>query len=234
MTTAEERLRREIAEFLHGRVQTRLVIAWHRLGELQELMDTDPVKARELLATVREEIDQIRERDVRQASHLLHPSIIQVGLVPAVRSLATRFEEHFDIRLEIDPEMEDLDSPIENRIPEQIRLAAYRVLEDAINNVYRHAEARAVKIDIRVAPKNQLAVSVRDDGHGFDTANFQPGLGIGSIAARVGQVGGTWEISSTIGGGTVLSAQLPLSEEEPLDPRPQTRVPIGVHSIAGG
>ena len=92
MASAEEGLRKEIAEMLHGKVQTSLLVAWHRLGECEGLLEKDPSEAKALLQEIREELDRIREREVREASHSLHPSVIRVGLLPAVRTLLESFE----------------------------------------------------------------------------------------------------------------------------------------------
>jgi signal transduction histidine kinase len=215
ITAAEERQRQEIAELLHGRVQTSLLVAWHRLGLCEGLLDHDPATARTLIAEVRQQIDHIREHEVREASHLLHPSIIQVGLVPAVRSLAERFHESFDADLQVDPALATLDDPAENRLPPHLRLAAYRVIEEALNNCYRHAGARHVSLCLRATPEQELHLTIQDDGCGFDPARLRPGLGFSSIADRVGQVGGLWKITSAPGAGTTLSITLPLRPPEP-------------------
>jgi signal transduction histidine kinase len=210
ITAAEERLRREIAELLHGRVQTRLLVAWHRLGECEQLLEHSPAQARTLLREVRAQLDEIREREVREASHLLHPAIIRVGLGPAIRSLAARFQEHLRVVVQQDPALAPLDDPAQNQIPEPVRLAAYRFVEEALNNVWRHAAARTVTIALERAGERQLAVRVQDDGQGFDPAQLHPGLGLSAIAARVAQVGGTWQLTSAAGQGTCLSAVFPL------------------------
>lgn len=210
ITVAEENLRREIAEMLHGRVQSRLVVAWHQLGQCEVLMNTDPKEAQKLLAHVRQEIDQIREHEIREASHLLHPSIIQVGLLPAVRSLIDRFVPNFKVALHIDPKLTKLDDPANNRIEEDVRLVGYRVLEEAFSNIYRHAQATRVDVSLAVGSDQQLGIVVLDDGAGFDANASRQGLGLNSIAARVGQSNGTWTISSAPGKGTRLSTFLPL------------------------
>src|SRR5439155_22872993 len=136
ITTADDRLRREIAELLHSRVLTRLLVVWTRLGQCADRIAADPAAAVEILRQVRAEVDQIGEREIRRAVYLLHPSVIRVGLVPAVRSLLTRFEESLASELRVDPAVAELDDPANNRISEPLRLATYRVLEEAINNVY--------------------------------------------------------------------------------------------------
>lgn len=209
--TAEETLRREIAELLHGSLQTKLLLVWHQLGQCEQLVGGDPAAAQALLAAARAEIDLIREQDVREASHLLHPSIIRVGLVPAVRSLARRFEQQMRISLTVDPALAELDDPAANQLPEPLRLAVYRVTEEALANAYRHAAAGAVEISLVLDRDHAIALSVRDNGAGFDPNKVVPGLGLSSVAGRVDQFGGHWQVSSAPGEGTSLSAVFPLA-----------------------
>lgn len=212
ITAAEERTKRNIAEMLHGRVQTRLLVAWHRLGECEKLVGTDCATALALLQEVRDEIDQIREQDVRQASHLLHPSIIRVGLVPAVRSLVRSFESRFQLVVNLDPRLESLDSPLHNAIPTSCRLTAYRAIEEALNNALRHAKPSKVEISLGLDADGQLRVEIADDGVGFDKSKLVMGLGLESIAGRVDQEGGSWDIVSAPGQGTRLSVKLPIDD----------------------
>src|SRR5207237_8717540 len=111
-----------------------------------------------LVRELRDEVDRIREKEVRQASHLLHPSIIRVGLVPAVRSLATRYEDYYRILLDIDPAVTELDHPSLNRTPPPVRLASYRVIEEALSNVQRHARAGLVEIAIELIEADCLEI----------------------------------------------------------------------------
>lgn len=219
---SDEHLRREIAELLHGRVQTRLLMAWHRIGQCEALWTADPHQARALLAQARDEIDQVREHEVRWVSHLLHPAIIRVGLLPALRSLASSFQEHFSAAIEVDPSVAQLDYPAENRLPEPLRLLAYRVVEEALNNVYRHAGASRVEINVGAAAGPCLQIVVRDDGRGFEPAAVKPGLSLTNIAARVAQAGGSWHLASAIGAGTTLTAVFPFDVRSP-DERPAVK-----------
>ncbi|MCI0441164.1 MAG: hypothetical protein L0177_18840 [Chloroflexi bacterium] len=209
IVASEESLRKRIAELLHGRVQTRLLVVWHRLGEIQKLLNTEMDRARSLTEDIRNEIDQIREQEVREASHLLHPSIVSLGLVPAIRSLAASFERAFSIAIEVDPDLARLDDPVENKIPESIRLLAYRVLEEGLNNIYKHAQATKVEISLAVDSEHYIGIELRDNGRGFQMEQLKPGLGLVSIADRVGVAGGAWRISSELGSGTTLRVRLP-------------------------
>ena len=212
ITAAEERLRREIAEMLHSRVQSKLLVAGHQLGRVQALMDTDEHAAKKLLAETQNDIDEIREREIRNASHLLHPSIIRVGLIPAVRSLLGRFEDFFRVSLEVDPALARIDNIVENELPEDLRLTAYRCVEEALNNIQRHARARLAEIKLQLLDGHELGLLITDDGQGFDSSQHQAGLGLHSIGGRVSQLGGTWQLTSEVGQGTRLEIRLPLVE----------------------
>jgi signal transduction histidine kinase len=211
ITEAEERLRRELSEVLHSRVQNRLLMVWYRLEECQDLLGRDPAAAGRLIAEVRDQLDEIREKDVRELSHRLHPSIIRAGLLPALETLAEEMPR-LDIAIVPDSDVEALDHSSHNGISETVRLTAYRVVEEALGNVAKHAQTTHVEIALHLVDGN-LAIRVRDEGRGFDPQTLRPGLGLGSIAARVERMRGHWTISSTLGQGTNLSVLLPCSVE---------------------
>jgi signal transduction histidine kinase len=210
ITAAEERLRREIAELLHSRVQSKLLVAAHQLGQAVGVMDTDPAEAKRLLNLSQEQLDDIREREIREASHLLHPSIIRIGLAPAVRSLVSRFENLFRVSLEVDTRLAKLDGIVENQLPEDLRLTAYRAVEEALTNIARHAHASLVHISLSVTPEEQMLIRIVDDGVGFDSTQLRTGLGLSSIDGRVNQLGGSWRLASHVGEGSALEWSLPL------------------------
>jgi signal transduction histidine kinase len=210
---AEERLRREIAEVLHSRVQNRLLMVWYRLEECQELVQRDPAAAEREIGDIRDLVDQIREQDVRELSHRLHPSIIRAGLIPALETLVEDFPRP-EAHLHTDRRVEEVDNPSHGGLPESIRLTAYRVVEEALANVARHASADRADVALSLVD-GSLRVEVRDNGIGFDTRAMRTGLGLGAIAARVERVGGTWSIDSSQGTGTRLTVRLPLSVDQP-------------------
>jgi signal transduction histidine kinase len=212
ITQAEERLRRELSEVLHSRVQNRLLMVWYRLEEAQALMASDPAAAAQLVAEIRQQVDDIREQDVRELSHRLHPSIIRAGLLPALESLTEDFPR-LEIAIDADPQVRELDNAARNAIPEAVRLTAYRVVEESLGNIVKHAEANHVDVHLSV-DRGELSIVVADNGRGFDVHAVRPGLGLGSIAARVGSIGGQWSIESAPGRGSRVSVLLPLSAEQ--------------------
>lgn len=217
MISAEERVRRDVAALLHGQVQTQLLVAWHRLGLADELMERDPTGARELVLQVRDQIDDIREHGIREASHRLHPGILDVSLLPAVRSLAATFEDLFDVELTSGPELAAYDDPGDNRLSPDLRLAIYRVIEEALGNTAKHAGATRSWVRLDVI-ESTLQVTIADDGGGIDTKAIRGGLGLRSMSQHVGAMGGTVHIGNRDGGGVEVLARFPL-DAAPLRPR---------------
>src|SRR5262249_49128706 len=151
----------------------------------------------------------IREQDVRELSHRLHPSIIRAGLLPALETLAEE-APRLEVTVTADAAVHTLDDAAANGIPEAVRLTAYRVVEEALGNVVKHANAGHVEVHLAMSSRG-LELQVRDDGRGFELQSPRPGLGLGSIAARVGRLGGRWSISSVPGHGALVEVVLPLS-----------------------
>lgn len=217
MISAEERVRRDVAALLHGQVQTQLLVAWHRLGLADELMERDPLGARELVVQVRDQIDDIREHGIREASHRLHPGVLDVGLLPAVRSLAATFEDLFDVELTSGPELAAYDDPGDNRLSPDLRLAIYRVIEEALGNCAKHSRATQAWVRLDVVDSS-LQVTIGDDGVGIDIKAIRGGLGLRSMSQHVGAMGGTVHIGNREGGGVEVLARFPL-DAAPLRPR---------------
>jgi signal transduction histidine kinase len=201
LDAAQERLRAQVAELLHGRVQTRLLLVHHRLARAEQLWQEDSSRALQQLSEARELLDHVREQDVRRASHLLHPPTLRVGLGAALAALARELESELTIELKVDEGVESL--------PSERRLTAYRVVEEALANVVRHAEAKHVTVEVASEGADGVQLTVCDDGRGFDPAALTPGLGLSSIAGRVVEAGGSWRIDSSPGGGATLTARLP-------------------------
>ena len=213
VTEAEERLRREVADLLHGRVQTRLVIASYKLAQYEQQAAQGVGEAAALVAAVKQEIDALCDQDIRQATLLLHPGVIKMGLVPALHLLGERVEPALRVHVNPSEAVVVLDDPLENALAEGLRLAAYRIVEEALSNVLRHAGAEPVWVDLSVKTDGQgrsLTLRVRDDGVGLDATVLRPGLGLSSVDGRVREFSGTWAIEGAPSAGTTLTARLPL------------------------
>ncbi len=212
LARADEHVRRDAAEVLHGRVQSRLLASQVRIERATHLLDTDPAAAIAELTDVVAVLEDLRVNDIRFTSHQLHPPTIRISLMSALRSLIATFEGSFavDVDLRAAPEVTALDDPTAGALDEPTRLVLYRALEEALQNSYRHGRATSVQVDLSVLPGARLQLRVSDNGVGFSPDDFTIGLGVASLAARVEDQGGAWWISSSPGGGTTLTAVVPL------------------------
>ncbi|MDA0799346.1 MAG: hypothetical protein O2884_11840 [Chloroflexi bacterium] len=208
---ANEAVRRDIAETLHGPVQTPLLVADFTLSQASALVDGAPSQAKEAIAEARRRIDGVREREIREISHLLHPSVIKLGLAPAIRSLASRFQPIMDVHLDIDSVLDGVGSQSEVDVAMEMRLVAYRVIEEALSNARKHGNAASVVATVRLNGTNDLLVSVRDDGAGLGDSRVTPGLGLQMIAMKVHESGGAWSLTPNVERGATLTVILLLS-----------------------
>ena len=219
LARADERVRRDAAEVLHGRVQSRMLASQVRLERVVSTMgdDASSAAAAAELVEVIAVLDDLRVNDVRLTSHQLHPPTVRISLLSALRSLVATFEGSFaiDVHLRTAPEVTELDDPTRGQLDEPTRLVLYRVLEEALQNAHRHGRATSVEAELTLVSGPRLQLRVTDDGCGFDPDAFSAGLGVASIAARVEDQGGAWWISSSPGAGTTLTAVVPVPPAVP-------------------
>jgi two-component system, NarL family, sensor histidine kinase UhpB len=209
LAAAEERVRRDVAESLHGRVQSRLLVVSHRLLEARAMVASDVEGTGAELEALAAELDRIREADLARAIDQLHPAIVSVGLMAALRHLAAEMSPRLDVTVTADPATEALDDPRHGRIPEAVRLEVYRTVEEALANVARHAgtDAAAVRVELSA---DTLRTTVSDEGRGYDPAAARDGVGLRSMRDRAGRLGGTVAIDGAPGRGTKVTLALPL------------------------
>lgn len=148
-------------------------------------------------------------RAVRDLSQLLHPSVLEdLGLSAALRSFLRGIARRTDLDCTL------TDDVVAARLPPDVERAVYRITQEAMTNILRHARAR--KVSVRLATDDErLSVEITDDGIGFelaDTARFgrQSGLGLLSMRERVSHLGGSLVIDTAPGRGTRLVVELPL------------------------
>ena len=172
----------------------------------RNLLDTDPESARTLLDRLQQEVEAA-VAGVRQLSHhLLPPALEELGLVAALRELASRYDGS-DLRVTVEAEpLDDLDPGL--------AATAYGIAGEATTNAARHAGARRCTIRLRRTDDGRLVLSVVDDGTGIP-ADAAPGVGTRSMRERAEEQGGTLEILRPEGGGSVsgteVRAVLPLA-----------------------
>lgn len=225
MHAREEQVRRSVAELLHGTVQSRLLLARHHLRKGIRLLEEGPRRSGAQaddailcnLNKADEEIEYIGRTEIRNISHLLHPMLLRLGLVPALKSMGERFNEHFDVEIHVSDTWPLGEGAAgKENIDESLLLTVYRIVEEALANAMKHARASKVDIYLNVEAGSTLTVAVRDNGIGWK-GSIPPdgfGFGFGMISARVEDAGGSWEITSEPGRGTRLFVRLPIEADE--------------------
>ncbi|MBS1853732.1 MAG: ATP-binding protein [Acidobacteria bacterium] len=201
---AQENERRALARELHDEVGQSLSAI---------LMETEGAEYAGSLTTAREHMSSIKtlaERtinQVRDLALLLRPSMLDdLGLVPALNWHARETSKRTGRNV-----MVSADETIDN-LPDEHRTCIYRLVQEAVNNAVRHANARTVEVAVH-RERRKVNLTVRDDGAGFD-ARFTRGLGILGMEERVRRLGGSLKISSEAGRGTLVLAILPVAELE--------------------
>jgi len=206
---SQEEERRRIAQDLHdhaGQIMTALIMQLTHL--LAHMKTTDGQK----LAGDLERFRGIAEQGLDEIHKLvydLRPLILDDhGLGPAVTSYV---ETHIrPAGLEVDFKTVGLDG----RLPQETEVAAYRIIQEAVTNTLRHAEARRLEIRLD-RRKDWLIVMVRDDGRGFESEETSPhtkSLGLHGMRERAELLGGTLQVLSVPGAGTTILARLPFLE----------------------
>jgi signal transduction histidine kinase len=201
LTIARERNR--LARELHDTLAHTLSAVSVQLGALEVLWEQDPSSAR---AALRETQDLTREglQEARRALHALRSAPLEdLGLTLAVERLAKKAAERGGLALTLD-------------LPERISGLAgdaeqhvYRAAEEAVNNVVRHAGARALFVSLKRAGAS-VCLTVRDDGMGFDPAAVRDGhYGLTGLRERAALAGGTLALNSSPGAGTELIFEVP-------------------------
>lgn len=209
---AQEAERRRVARDLHDSVNQILSAVKFRLTAVEEkLQERDEVAWRDVLKA-KAHLEKAMQ-EVRRISRNLRPSELDdLGLVPAVRSLCDEFTERTGVPVEL------AFAKLPQKIPGDIELNLYRILQEALGNIERHARAHAVALSLeREGPF--LRANIRDDGRGFDTQAARPprarsGMGLADMRERAEFMGGRCAVRSAPGDGTEIVIEMRLRSGE--------------------
>jgi PAS domain S-box-containing protein len=199
---AHEEERALLARELHDDVSQRLAVLAIDVGRA-EVAAVDEGQAETMLA-VREGLVRLSE-DVHSLAYQLHPSILEeIGLAEALRAECERRGRQGGLELSVDV------GPLPAVVGKDVALCLFRVAQEALNNVSRHAGATAATVRLRTTDDG-LLLAVADDGVGFDPEDPGAGghLGLASMRERVRLVDGTLDIESAPGHGTTVMAWAP-------------------------
>jgi len=209
--------RRRIARELHDSVGQYLAALKINIGQLQR---RDAGITLQLQPRVSESLD-LADRaigEIRTISHLLHPPLLdELGLHSAARWYAEGFAQRSGIKVELKL------TEVTKRLPRQVELALFRVLQESLTNVHRHAKATHVEIEV-ACTDDEVILRLSDDGKGMPAqiidgfrAGEAGGIGLAGMRERLAELGGTLEVESGAR-GTKITAILPTRECDPRDP----------------
>jgi len=211
--SAQEEERRRIARELHDETSQALTTLIINLDVAEQSLPDELAQTRETLRATRRLASQTLE-EVRKLVYNLRPTALDdLGLVPALRWYARNHLERLGIQVELEAK------GCTERLSPQVETALFRIAQEAMNNIARHAQARNAWVSLGVRD-GQVTLLVEDDGRGFDvdevlrSAEEERRLGLFGIEERVALLGGTLTIESRPGQGTRLRVQVPLERAE--------------------
>jgi two-component system, NarL family, sensor histidine kinase DevS len=158
------------------------------------------------------------DRGIRNLQGLiteLRPSVLdELGVGPAIESLARRSSERFGVQMKVDVDIASDQSGEPSRLPADLEATIYRLVQEASNNAIKHADPSRISVTVS-RDESAIEVVVVDDGSGFDPATAERSFGLVGMQERVSLAGGSLQIDSKPGNGTRVQADLPLNRPNP-------------------
>lgn len=209
----QESERRALSRELHDEVGQSLSALLLAIGNVAALI---PANGNSGARAQLQDIRRMAEKTVavvRDMSLLLRPSMLDdLGLIPALQWQAREVSRTSDIAVEVQA------GSISDELPDEHKTCIYRIVQEALRNVTRHAHAKHVRIQLLQA-ENLLRLTIRDDGKGFAPAD-EKGLGLLGMQERIGRLHGTFGILSEAGKGATIQVTLPVSAQANLNSCP--------------
>lgn len=202
---AEEAERKRLAVELHDNTAQSLAAILVQLRVARAGLPADHASR---LTAISDQISQLTNDLRHMAQQLRPPALDMLGLGAAITAHARNITESAGVRIDV-----QLDEQLDGALTQETELALYRVVQEALLNVVRHADARTARVELRREPK-LLTARVVDDGRGFDVARaFDEGaLGLIGMSERASYIGGSVEIQSRRGSGTSVQIIFPIKE----------------------
>jgi PAS domain S-box-containing protein len=205
LLTAQEDERRRLAREIHDDLTQRLAVLTLKARELGTLVGTERPEVTALIHEIHDAVKSL-SNDSRHLSHQLHPAILEdLGLVDALTSECDAFSKRHDILVGI------RSSAVPTDLPPDVAICLYRISQEALNNVAKHASTRAANVSI-AGSDDQVELIIEDSGKGFDlgASHSLGGVGLSSMQERARLIDADFAISSTPGQGTRVSVRVPL------------------------
>jgi PAS domain S-box-containing protein len=196
LITIQEFERKRLAQELHDDVSQRLAVMAMLLDGLLQ----DPsCRDRDCMVRARQEVVEL-SFNIRDLSHQLHPSFLQLGLKTALAGLCRSTSQQSGLQITLEAQ--------EIVLPDEVKLNLFRVAQEALNNALKHSAAKKISISLR-EEGNVVQLKIRDQGKGFVLTAPSEGIGLLSMRERMRIVGGALTITSQSGAGTEITAAIP-------------------------
>ena len=203
---AEEHERKRIAQDLHDGVGQMMSAAKMNLSTFESNINVNDEDSKKSLNKIINLVDESC-REVRSVSHQMMPNALLKNSLAAALNL---FVEQIDNRL---VKVHIFTEGVESKIESSIEIVLYRIIQECVNNVLKHAKASEIDITV-IKDEREVSVSIEDNGNGQLTQKMaeSEGIGIQSIKARVAYLNGFVDFNSEPGKGSVVSLQIPLNQ----------------------
>ncbi|MDF0650259.1 MAG: sensor histidine kinase [Nitrospira sp.] len=205
----QEEERRRISRDLHDDINQRLALLSIDIEMLEQQLSDAPIRTVSTVHAIQNRIVELSE-DVRRLAHQFHPSILDdLGLSIALRRLVDDFQARTGIGVRF------IGKDIPEHVAQDVATCLYRVAQEGLANISRHARAKNIRIELRRS-RDGLQLTINDDGVGFDVNQYdgrRGSLGLLSMKERVFLVAGNLDIQSTAGEGTRICAWVPFKQE---------------------
>lgn len=197
----KKRISEELHDGVLGRLfGTRLSLDSLNFSEGKEAISTRATYIKELMTI---------ENDIRKISHDLNTDFVSgSGFMDIVSELIEKQTDAYQLKSSFNY-TDDINWEM---VPNKTKINIYRIIQESLQNIYKHANAKAVKISIQLK-NNVICLSISDDGDGFDVNRSKKGIGIKNINSRVSEVEGKAEFNSTLKKGTEVSITIPYKNE---------------------
>lgn len=204
LVTLLEDERRRIARELHDEAGQLLIGIKINLRILANQIPDNLPDLRSNVDHLRQEVNRAAERLQALSRGLRPPTLDELGLEPALSRLTADFEQTSGVKVKMETAV------FPSRLEQPVEIACYRIVQEALTNIARHAQAKKVQITLTQNP-NSLLLKIKDDGSGFEIEQTpSAGLGLLGMRERANMLGGHFAIVSKPGRGTQITVEMPL------------------------
>jgi len=208
---AQETEKQRLARLMHDGPAQLLTNVILQAEICQRLLEADPQRARQELDNLKAEVNKTFQRTRMLIADLRPMMLDDLGLLPTLRRYVRMWSEEHEI------EAEFISASREHRLPSHAEVTVFRVVQEVLENVARHANATRVQVTLHLDGETARTI-IEDDGIGFDVeealarADERKTIGLALIRDRARMLGGTLDIKSTAGGGTRVVLDIPETE----------------------